>query len=612
VSPVERDTRSRARRIRHAALTVAAVVLLTGLTGFALSLAARLEPQDMLAWTVAATAVLLAVAAAAKLHARRVPPRAVLELDFQSPVRDVGGPLSFVSARRGLTLRDVVETLERAETDPRVAGLFARVGKPATGPADLDELRQAVLSFRRSGRFAVAFVETFGEFGDGNEPYRLAAAFDEIHLQPSGTVGLTGPAAIVGFLRGTLDKLGIEPLFEHRHEYKSAKNRLTETSFTDPHREATDRIVASLDEHLVADVASGRGLTPDDVRALIDRAPLLAEEALAAGLVDRLSYRDEALAAAGARAGDDARLVRLDDYRGRTRRRRRRAPVVALVHGTGPVVQGRSRPTPFGLRSLASDAVAGALRAAAEDKKVRAILFRVDSPGGSAVASDVVWREVRRAREAGKPVVASMGNVAGSGGYFVAMAADRIVAHRGTLTGSIGVVAGKAVVREAKAKFGLTSDEAHRGAHALMWSADHPYGDGERARLSAWLDHVYDDFTAKVAEARGLTVARVHEIARGRVWTGADALEIGLVDRLGGYREALADVRDLAGLDADVPVRVVTYPRRPPVLSRLLGRDQPAPAGTVLGPLGSVADAARTARNALGSGGALRAPDRWV
>jgi protease IV len=592
---VEREHHPHARRLRVGAIT-GAVAALTVVAVAAMGwLLERFGAPATLIAALTVAAVLVAVALLAGRRLRRIPPRVVLELDLSEPLRDLGAgdPISAIAARRALTLRDAVDALEHAEADPRIVALFARIGQPATGLADVQELREAIRSFRASGRPAIAFAETFGEFSGANAAYQLATAFDEIHLQPSGAVGLTGPVSTVRFLRGTLEKLGVEPQLEHRHEYKAAKNRLTERSFTPAHREAADRIVASLAEQLVADVADGRGLTLQEARRLVDRAPLLAREALDAGLVDHLSYRDQALEHVSGRAGDHATLLPLRTYQQRVGRRRRRGTVVAFVHGSGSVVRGRPRPTPFGLRSLASDAVAGGIRAAIDDEDVAAILFRVDSPGGSYVASDVIWREVVRARDAGKPVVVSMGNVAGSGGYFVAMAADRILAHPATLTGSIGVVAGKALLRGARAKAGLSSDEVHRGANALMWSTDHPYGPAQRERLDTWLDHVYADFTSKAAEGRDLTVERVDEVARGRVWTGADAYDLGLVDELGGYRAATAAVRELLGLAEDAPIRLTPFPRQPSAFARLLGSSEPEPAGSVLGPLGDAAELAR-------------------
>lgn len=506
----------------------------------------------------------------------RVPPRRplVLALDLSRPVEDgfATAPLARLLTGRRVQLRDVVELLAEAADDPRVRGLVARVEQPAGSWAHAEELRGAIAAFRRSGKPAVAHAETFGEGTDGTLAYYVACAFEQVALQPTGDVGLLGVAAEVPFVAEALDKLGVVPQVDHRHEYKSAKNLVTERAFTEAHREAVDRIVASHHEQLVGAIAAGRGVGEDEAAALVDLGPLLAAEARDAGLVDLLAYRDEVVAWAQEAAGAGSRLVTLTGYRKRMRRRRvwrpRRETAVALVHGQGAIQRGRSRRGLLG-QTMGADSVVAGFQQALRAKRVRAILFRVDSPGGSAVASDAIWRAVVRARAAGKPVVVSMGPVAGSGGYWVSMAADRIVACPGTLTGSIGVVTGKLLTGGLRERLGITRDEAHRGANALMGSPVEPYTDGQWERVQTTLDHVYDEFVAKVADGRGLGPERVHEVARGRVWTGADAAERGLVDTLGGYAEAQAAVRELVGLPPDAPLRLRRLPREP--LAQRLG-----------------------------------------
>jgi protease-4 len=336
----------------------------------------------------------------------------------------------------------------------------------------------------------------------------------------------------------------------------------TQRGFTEPHREAMARMIDSVTEQLLSGIAEARNLEPAAVRALVDRAPLTAADAVEAGLVDRVGYRDEVYAAVREQAGPEARLLYLGRYRKAaaeqlaSRVKNRRQQVVALVNASGAIMLGRSNrgPGPGG-RAVGSDTVTAAFRAAVRDEHVRAILFRVDSPGGSYVASDAIWREVRLARDAGKPVVVSMGNMAASGGYYVAMAADAIVAQPGTLTGSIGVFAGKAVTRELEGKLGVARDAVAAGEHALMFSTGQPFSDEEWERLNAWLDRVYDDFVGKAAEGRGMDRDRLEALARGRVWTGADAAERGLVDELGGLRDAANLARKRGELPEDAPVR---------------------------------------------------------
>jgi protease-4 len=501
----------------------------------------------------------------------------VLELDLTHGfVEDVAhDPLARAMSRRRPVLRDAVERLHRAAGDPGVRGLVAKIGPWRHGLAWAQEVRDAVRVFQDSGKPAVAWAESFGELGPATVPYYLASGFDEIWLQESGDVGLTGVAAEVTFLRGALDKAGVQPQFGQRHEYKNAANVLTERGFTEAHREAVTRVVESAAAQVVADVAAARELTEAQVRMLVDRAPLTAAEALAAGLVDRVGYRDEAYHAVRerTRSGADGaatpslRYVSRYSKAGRRelarRLRERGKPVVALIHGTGAIKVGRSGRGPLTGPAMGADTVGAAFRSAVRSDAVKAIVFRVDSPGGSYVASDTIRREVELASHAGKPVVVSMGTLAASGGYFVSMAADVIVAQPGTLTGSIGVLAGKGVVRDLVAKLGLTHDEVAAGEHALMFSARREFTDDQWDRLQSWLDRVYDDFTAKVAAHRSLSPEHVHEVARGRVWTGADAAERGLVDELGGLADAARLARKKAGLPADAPLR--PWPHVPPL-----------------------------------------------
>ncbi len=496
----------------------------------------------------------------------------ILELDLTDGVPEgpVADPVSAVLSMRKLRLPDLTEGLRRARDDDRVRALVVKVGGSRIGLARIQEIREAVADFRSSGKPAVAWAETFGEFTGGNLPYYLATAFDRIYLQPSGTVGLTGVAVQHLFLRDALAKIGVGFQSAKRHEYKTAADQLTEQGFTGPAREAAERLAASVVEQLSAAIAERRGKTVEAARALLDRGPFLASDAVAEGLVDALGYRDEVYADVRKQAGKDAILL----YVGRYQRaqalvqRARQLPnardrFVAVIYASGPIRQGRSSRGPVGGGAMGSDTVAAALRSARRDERVRAVLLRVDSPGGSYTASDTIWREVVRIRAAGKPVVVSMGDVAASGGYFISMAADVIVAQPGTLTGSIGVILGKPVFADAMDRAGIATDAVAEGAGATMFSPTHPFTPDEWDRINTWLDAVYRDFTQKVAEGRRMPVERVHELARGRVWTGADAAGNGLVDELGGMAAAAEIARVRAGLPASARLRV--YPKLTPL-----------------------------------------------
>jgi protease IV len=509
-----------------------------------------------------------------RLAATRIGRRTILELDLDEQLEESspGGPFPRRTGdERRLTLREVLETIERASHDERVVALFARVGRSRIGLARVQELRDAILAFRASGKRAVAFSETFGESSPGNASYYLATAFDEIALQPSGGVNVTGIMASAQFIRGTLEKLGVTPRFDHRHEYKTTMNLLTETNFTAAHRESVTRVAESQFEQIVRGISDGRRIPKADVLRLVDGGPYLGREALTTRLVDRLAYRDEVVSELKTRAGDGARLLFLSRYAKRTSRAPRRGDTVALIVGVGTIRRGRSAGDSFDerWRSMGSDTVAGAFRTAVADKHVRAIVFRVDSPGGSYVASDTIWRETVRAREAGKPVIVTMGNVAGSGGYFVAMAADKIVAQPGTITGSIGVLGGKMVTAGLRAKAGISMDEIHTSANATMWSNALDYTSDEWDKVQVSLDRIYEDFTTKVVAGRRLAPDAVQRAARGRLWTGEDAQRLGLVDELGGYATALTLVRQAIGRPADAPLRIKAVPAPVSLLSRL-------------------------------------------
>ncbi|GLZ05354.1 protease [Actinomadura sp. NBRC 104412] len=496
----------------------------------------------------------------------------ILELDLTDGMVEAApaDPLSALMSMRRNQLRDVLDGLRRARGDDRVKALVVKI-TGGIGLAVVQELRQAVQAVRDAGKLTVAWAESFGEAGRGTVPYYLASVFERVYVQPSGDVGLMGLALEEPFFAGALEKAGVQPRFAQRHEYKTAANTFVEKGYTPAHRESSQRVVTSVTEQVIDGIATGRGLSRERVRELMDRGPLLADEALESGLVDRLGYRDEVYADVRAQVGDDAQLRYLARYNrahGLAKRLPRpgRNDAIALINGQGPIRLGRSGrggPLPGQGTAMGSDTIGAALRAAVRDDRVKAIVFRVNSPGGSAVASDAIWREVVLARKAGKPVIVSMGNVAASGGYYVAMAADTIVAQPGTLTGSIGVVFGKPVINGLLDRAGIGMGSVAEGEHSRLLSVTKDFSSSEWERVDALLDRIYDDFTAKAAEGRGLPRERMDELARGRVWTGADAKANGLVDELGGLDLAFDLARERARLPEDAPIR--TYPQVSPL-----------------------------------------------
>lgn len=507
-----------------------------------------------------------------------VPDGCVLELDLQSVPNETGGfdPLAVIAGGgRPLLLRDAVTAIRRAAEDDRVAGLIARVQIPAAAAGPVQELREAIAAFS-DAKPSLAWAETY----PGTLSYYLASAFREVWMQPSGTVALVGFATNAMFLRDALDKAGVQAQFIARGEYKSAANLFTQDAYTDAHREADSRLIESLHGQVLAAVAESRHVDPAEVDALADQAPLLRDAAVDGRLVDRIGYRDEAYdriaELVGARSdsgdadGSDAppRLF-LSRYPRASPTLptpplpgRKGKPTIAVVTLAGPIVSGRGgrQLSPLGTSSAGGDTIAAALREAGADDAVSAVVLRVDSPGGSVTASETIWREVNRLREAGKPVVASMGAVAASGGYYVSMSADAIVANPGTITGSIGVVTGKLVARDLKDRLGIGSDSVRTNRNADAWSLNKPFTEEQHAHVEAEADLFYTDFVQRVAQGRNMTVEDVDAVARGRVWTGADALERGLVDELGGLRTAIDRAKVLAGFDADTEVKLVSLP----------------------------------------------------
>ncbi|MFZ0687094.1 MAG: signal peptide peptidase SppA [Terriglobales bacterium] len=505
----------------------------------------------------------------------KVPSKTILEANFeQAFLEDAPDtPTAKLMLTEKQTLRDVVDAIDRGASDDHVVGMIAKVGAAPMGMAQTQELRDAVQRFRAHKKFAVAYAETFGEFGPGNGAYYLATAFDHIYLQPSGDVGLTGIILESPFIKGTLAKLGVTFHGDHRYEYKNALNFYTETKYTDPHKEAMTAIMTSWFNQMKDGICQARQIAPDKFQAIVDAGPYLGKEAVAAKLVDAIAYRDEVYGDVKSKAGDGAELLYLDKYLERAGRPHERGKTIALVFGVGGVTRGKSDYDPVeGSQTMGSDTVAGAIRAAAEDKDVKAIVFRVDSPGGSYVASDTIWREVVQARQAGKPVIVTMGNLAGSGGYFVAMAADKIVAQPGTITASIGVLGGKMLTSGLWDKVGLSWDEVHQGENATMFTGTHDYTPAEWGRFQAWLDRVYVDFTSKVADGRKLPKEKVLEMAKGRIWSGEDAKKLGLVDELGGYDTALKLAKKAAGVPEGDDVRIVVYPRPKSIIQSVMDR----------------------------------------
>jgi protease-4 len=475
---------------------------------------------------------------------------------LEMPPSDVLGQVT--GGARSQTVRTYVDELRRAKTDSRVASVLimpTHLDLPYWGK--VQELRDAILDFKQSGKRVNAYLED-----GGDREYYLATACDRIFLVPGSTLDVKGIASYAVFLRGTLDKIGATSDFEKIAEYKTAPNQLSERTYTPAHREMDESLNLDMYEQLVRGIAEGRKKRVEDVRALIDQGPFLPDAALRAGLVDALAYEDQL---DGMGVVSKNATVEGDDYaRGRLRPRVSTMPRIAVIYISGVIASGDSGFDPLNGEIVGSKALVQAIRSARADSSVRAIVLRIDSPGGSSTASDVIWRElsVTRDQKPSRPLVASMSDLAASGGYYVAIAAPQIVAQPATLTGSIGIFGGKVVTGGTYAKLGANIESLSIGKNAEMDSPARPFSPSEREKLREELREFYNQFVAKVASSRKMPVARVEELARGRVWTGQQAKANGLVDALGGLDQAIALAKKRAGISPGTEVEVVNYPPR--------------------------------------------------
>ncbi|WP_396624206.1 signal peptide peptidase SppA [Luteitalea sp.] len=491
-----------------------------------------------------------------------VPDKGVLVLKIQGDLEEISTNPFDALVHEPVTVRSITEALRAAKTDPRVTGVLL---KPIQAPAlwgKVQELRDALVDFRSSGKPLVAFLEYAGD-----REYVLASAATRVVLVPPGQLNLTGLASYQVFLRGTFDMVGAQPDLLHIGDYKTAVNTFTEKGFTPAHREMTESLNHDAFEQLLGVVASARKKTVDEVRTLVDQGPMLPDAALGHGLVDDVAYFDEIGKTSG--LGDRFSELPLEQYLTLmpAARPSLTAPKVAVLYAVGTIVSGSGGTGATGTE-VGSDKLTEYIREVRNDDSIKAAVLRVDSPGGSTVASDVIWRELMLLR-ARKPLVVSMSDLAASGGYYIAMPGHVIVAQPGTLTGSIGIFSGKFVVGGTYNKLGMTIEAVSEGKYAEMYSGARPFTADERVKVEEQMQAFYDQFVEKVAESRGSTPEKIDAVAQGRVWTGRQAREKGLVDELGGLPRAIAIAQQRAGIAKDTTVQLVTYPPRPSVLEAL-------------------------------------------
>ena len=468
------------------------------------------------------------------------------------------------------SLSSLLAQFRKAKADKRIKAIILDVDASETGWAKAEEIRGAIADFRASGKPVYAYMET-----GFNKDYYVAAACDKIYIPPSGELFVTGLAADVMFFRGTLDKLGIYPDVYQIGKYKSAGDMFTQKQMTDAHREYINSLLDDLFGRLVDGVAKGRGKSAEDVKKIIDNAPYTAKQAQEQGLIDGALYREDVEKMIKKNLGyndnDQLRIVRASDYRKITQESLglNKGEKIAVVYASGDIMSGSSQFGSSGEETIGSDSLVRVLNEVRDDKSIKAVVLRIDSPGGSGLASDIIWRGIESLK-AKKPVVVSMSDVAASGGYYIACNANKIVAQPSTITGSIGVVGGKPVVKGFYDWIGVTNEYVLRGTNSGMFRETEKFSDSERAKFEEFLKSTYDDFTSKVAKGRGKEQAYIDSIGQGRVWTGRQGKDNGLVDEYGGLDKAIEIAKQLANIPANRGVQRIIRPLPPSFWEQLL------------------------------------------
>ena len=507
--------------------------------------------------------IMLVVMALGSASPAAVPQKSVLELDLRAPLTDQApqNPLWNIG-RNSTAVMSIIETLRHAETDDRVRGLLLRLPEGGLEPAMADEIRLAVLRLRAAGKPVYAHSQGVYPGGAVTSTYMLGRATDQFWMQPGSSLQVTGVATEDLFLKRFFDKYGIAPQFEQREEYKNAVNGYLNSDYTPAHKQATLSWLGSVYQSNLAFAAADRKADPEALRQALEAGPYLAEDAQRLKLIDRVGQVREAQQALLEAAGDGAETVSFDDYAdARDWGERRPGDSIAVIEAEGPIMTGRDQGTnPFtGGSTIYSDDLSEAMLRAAKANSVKAIVLRINSPGGSDTASEQILDAIRVAKARGKPVVVSMGPYAASGGYWIASEASAIVAQPTTLTGSIGVFGGKFALGEAAARFGVDLRQTGVGGdYASAFNMGQTFTNAPRTAFANWMDSIYANFIARVATGRKLPVERVREIAKGRVWTGAQARSLGLVDEVGGFYQAVDKAKALAKLEGDVPLRRMT------------------------------------------------------
>lgn len=501
-----------------------------------------------------------------KETAVKMPKNMVLVYNMDKPLPETLAPpsLSAPFESSSLTVQNFIDTLDIAQKDKRVHGLVVKLNSAGVELSHIQEIRKALAAFKAAGKFAYIYSPSFSDLGSGMGAYYLASSFDEIWMQPVGFLSFTGMSLEMPFARGLLDKVGVAPEFLHREEYKSAMESFTNTSMSPANREMMQSILNEFSQQVLKDVAADRKIPSEKLQAYINQGLFTGQDALKAGLITHLNYYDvledkiDQKITGGADAAHSSQIS-LDDYYDVVvpKYEDNEKGNVALVSIDGEIVSGDEHQAGYATGGY----IAKAITQAAKDKDVQVIVLRVNSPGGSPTASETIRRAINNAKHDGKKVIVSMGALAASGGYWICTDADKIYAMPTTITGSIGVIMGKFELSGLWKKLGVNWDGMTWGENAKLWSMNEPMTQTQRAVLDNAIDDTYKQFIARVAHGRKLDEKKVHDIAKGRAWTGSQAIKIGLVDEMGGLDDALDESARMMGLKDRSEISLVVLPK---------------------------------------------------
>ena len=500
-----------------------------------------------------------------------VPRSAILTIDFDESFSETKNNdiMAELVGQQNQSFFDMIRAINVAAFDNRVKALVGKVSVSSLGLAQIQDLRQAIVNFKKQGKKTYLYAQSFGSFGRGTKEYYLASVFDEIVIAPNSEVGITGVGIEVPFFRDVLDKIGVQPEFYSRYEYKTAMDSMTRKTMSPAFKAEMKKLGTGIFNRMVIDIAAARKLSEKDVVSLINQAPLPSDVALKAKLVDKIAFKQDFLD--NLQEAYKSEYIDLAAYETNIINHKRGTKSIALLVIDGVIAEGESS-----AESLQNEVITGAdtvlsqLKEIGEDKNVTALVIRINSPGGGYGAANDIWHGIEQLKAKKKiPVIISMGDYAASGGYFVAIAGDKIVAEPSTITGSIGVLGGKMVLQNLWKKLGVHWQRISFGQNAGILSSNTPFSKQERNIFNKSLDNVYLDFTLKVAKARNLSEKEMDKLARGRVWLGEQALKVKLVDELGGIETALALAQKEAQIKDDEKIRIEFYPKEKTLQEKL-------------------------------------------